>query len=120
MYCFNYYYDIISGFLEVPSSLNVTVGEQAIFYCNHSTTQDIAWRVNGTSLSVLNLPTITTRRIRLQDSVGDSFVHELAIQAFTEYNQTSVQCLAYIPGSSAEFSMPRATMSIQGEALKFL
>lgn len=98
--------------MEVPSSLNVTIGEQALFYCNHSTTQDIAWRINDTSLSVLNLPTITTRRIRLQDSPGDSFVHELAIQALMEYNQTSVQCLAYI-GSSPEYS-PEATVLIQG------
>ena len=104
--------------MEIPSSVNVTIGEQAVFYCNHSTTQDIAWRVNETSLSVLNLPTITTRRIRPQDSVG--FVHELTIQALAEYNQTSVQCLAYVSESPAEFSMPRAEILIQGEALKFI
>lgn len=98
--------------MEFPSSLNVTIGEQAVFYCNHSATQDIAWRVNETSLSVLNLPTITTRRFRPQDSLG--FIHELTIQALAEYNQTSVQCLAYISGSPAELSMPRANMSIQG------
>ena len=97
----------------------MTIGDQAIFYCNHSATQDIAWRVNETSLSVLNLPTITTRRIRLQDSVGGGFIHELSIQALAEYNQTSVQCLAYISGSSAELSMPGARILIQGKALNF-
>ena len=99
--------------MEVPSPLNVTIGEQALFYCNHSATQDIAWRVNDTSLSVLNLPTSTTRRIRPQDSTDDGLVHELAIQALMEYNQTSIRCLAYI-GLSPEYS-PEATMLIQGK-----
>ena len=109
---------MVSGFLEVPTSVNVAVGKPATFYCNHSTTQDIAWRVNDSSLSVLNLSTVTTQRIRLQanDSAGDSFVSELAIQARTEYNQTSVQCLAYIDGSPVEYS-PKVTMLIQGEVL---
>lgn len=96
----------------------MTLGEPAVFYCNHSATQDIAWRVNDTSLSILNLSTITTRRIKPQDSGRDGFIHELTIQTLAEYNLTSVQCLAYIPESPADLSMPRATLLIQGEAFK--
>ena len=70
-----------------------------------------------THLSVLKLSTITTQIIRVQtnDTVGDGFVHELAIQALTEYNQTSVHCLAYIDGSPVEYS-PEVTMLIQGDS----
>ena len=107
---------LVTGFLEVPRATIVAVGKSAKFYCNHSTTQDIAWQVNDTSLSVLKLSTTTTQMIRVQtnDTVGDGFVHELAIQALTEYNQTSVHCLAYIDGSPVEYS-PEVTMLIQGD-----
>ena len=108
---------LVTGFLEVPRAIIVAVGKSAKFYCNHSATQDIAWRVNDTSLSVLKLSTITTQRIRVQTNgtVGDSFVHELAIQALAEYNQTSVHCLAYVDGSPVEYS-PEVTMLIQGDS----
>ena len=105
---------LVTGFLEVPRATIVAVGKSAKFYCNHSTTQDIAWRVNDTSLSVLKLSTITTQRIRVQTN-DTGFVYELAIQALTEYNQTSVHCLAYIDGSPVEYS-PEVTMLIQGDS----
>ena len=107
---------MLTGFLEVPVSIIVAVGELATFYCNHSATHDIAWRVNDTSLSVLKLSTVkaqTIKRFQTNDSVGVSFVHELAIEALIEYNQTSVRCLAYIDGSPVEYS-PNVTMLIQG------
>lgn len=101
-------------------SIIVAVGEPATFYCNHSATQDIAWRVNDTSLSVLRLSTVKARtiirKLQTNDSVGDGFVHELSIQALMEYNETSVRCLAYIDGSSVEYS-PNVTMLIQGKVL---
>lgn len=110
---------LLTGFLEVPMSIIVALGEPATFYCDHSATQDIAWRVNDTSLSVLRLSTVKTRtirRIQTNDSVGDGFVHELAIEAHIEYNQTLVRCLAYVDGTPVEYS-PNVTMLVQGKVL---
>ena len=90
----------------------MTVGEQATFYCNHSATSSIAWRVNQTSLSRLNLETITGKTIRYS---GGGFVHELTILALAEYNQTTVECVAYIADRSLPEYTARAILLIQGK-----
>lgn len=106
----------VIGFLEVPVPLNVTEGTKATFYCKHSTSQDIAWRVNGSSLSVLDLPAIKTRTVTRQNSFD--YVSELTIQALSEYNQTSVYCLAYINNLESPTYSSEVTMLIQGNREK--
>lgn len=100
--------------MQIPESVNVAVGERASFQCNHSSSDyTIAWRVNETSLSVLNLKTITSRGIPLS---GSGYVYELTIQALAVYNQTSIECVVYFSssGSSPVSVSPKAWMRVQG------
>ena len=102
----------------MPTSINVTAGDLARFQCNHSTAYSIAWRVNDTSLSILALTTITSRSIRFPDG---GFVYELTILALSDYNQTSVECMAFLNQSTAEYvHTPRAMLLIQGIPLVLL
>ena len=47
---YHYLPKTISGFVEEPLSLNVTIGEEAVFHCEHRSADAIFWRINGTSL----------------------------------------------------------------------
>ena len=99
-----------AGFVDVPSSVNVTVGQQATFYCNHSSSNQIGWIVNDTTLIALDNTDITTSTVLVPDG---SYLHQLKIWARREYNQTRIQCLAFV-GDSSVIS-PHAMLLIQGE-----
>ena len=76
----------------VPASLNVSVGEIATFRCQHSDSNTADWNVNGTLLRDYHPPNITKRRI----SFSGVTIHELSIQAYSIYNKTIVECVAFI------------------------
>lgn len=86
-----------------PSSINVSAGEQATFYCGYPTAYLVGWLVNDTTLNVLDNNDITTR---------SGHTHELSIWARSEYNQTNVTCLAFV--SDIVDSSSPATLLIQG------
>ena len=84
-------YGIIIGFIEVPSFVIVAVGDEAIFRCQHTDANLIEWDINGTSLSDFH-PLNITQTI----PASNTAVHMLSIQALTSYNQTSVECVAFL------------------------
>ena len=92
-----------ANFQVAPSSINVSVGEQATFYCRYATAYLVAWLVNDTTLNVLDNNDITTRS-------GDT--HKLNIWALTKYNQSNVTCLAFV--SDIVDSSSPAILLIQG------
>ena len=97
-------------FVDVPTSVNVTVGQHAAFRCNHSSSNQIGWMVNDTTLIALGNTDVTTSSVPVPDG---SYLHQLMIWARREYNQTRIQCLAFVGGS--EVISPHAMLLIQGE-----
>ena len=102
------------GFLEFPRSLNVSVGQQAVFLCRHATAETLSWRINDTAISVFsnNLTNITRRGITFLPH-DRSAEDVLTIDALSEYNNTSVVCVALFIGSPPEISS-LSVLLIQG------
>ena len=98
-----------SGFVEEPLSLNVTIGEEAVFHCEHRSADATFWRINGTSL--IDFP-----------GLHDDFIDEnigrfntLTVAALLEYNTTIVQCVAILLSDSSQQELtPTAILLIQG------
>ena len=101
-------------FIRFPTSLNVTVGQRAVFQCIHSTADTIGWRVNDTALSTLNKSSISSSGISyLPDNSIQSI---LVIDALSEYNNTSIMCVALFIGFSPQ-SSTQVMLLIQGQML---
>ena len=121
-HCFsNLSYSLISGFLKVPSSINVTVGQERRFQCQHSTADTITWRVNGTRLSdnhPLNIVTHTemssSGSSNNLSSMAVNIVHILTIQGAQVYNETTIQCEAVFFDSSPSELSPEVVSLVQG------
>ena len=93
-----------------PSSLNKTVEQgEAVFRCQHRSSDDITWRVNGTSIS--SHDNISEWRI----PVGDGrFVSSLSIATLPGFNNTTIECGAIFFDSSPLLFTPPVTLLIQG------
>ena len=100
----------------MPSSLNVTYEEVAEFRCQHSSSATIEWYINGTSLRTHHPPNVVRSTVHFSGAT----VHKLSIQASLSYNETLIQCTAYVfldqsrvPHATQQ--TPPATLLIQGE-----
>ena len=103
----------VSDFIEVPSPLVVivTLEETHVYMCNHSETEIIMWRVNGSLLNVDIYPTdIIPNNIRLPDG---GRVYTLTIGGRPEHNATTIQCSARLMNDSTVMT-PSVTFFIQG------
>ena len=94
----------ISGFYLTPTSVNATLGSTATFNCSVATSQP-GWLVNGSQLSRLNIPEITTSQ------VGKTYY--LHVPATEEYNNTVVTCVLAILGEQNLYSDP-VVLRVQG------
>ena len=92
------------GFVVVPQSLNVTVGEEVVFQCEHSSAAILGWKINGILLN--DQPDLENDFI--DTTIGG--LHILTITALFKYNTTTVQCLT---ASESEATDP-AILQIQG------
>ena len=87
--------------------------ETATFFCQHPTSDGINWRVNGQSLSVLNSPNIRSSSNNPQSNGGK--LYSLSIGALSEFNQSSVVCVAiFLDGTSSQYTPP-VTLLVQGQ-----
>ena len=82
---------VVIGFIEVPLPVIVAVGDEAVFRCQHAHANAIEWNINGTSLGDFH-PLNITQMIPLSSSE----TYTLSIQALASYNQTSVECVAFL------------------------
>ena len=82
--------------------------------CNHSETERIIWRVNGSLLNVEIFPfEITPNNIPLPDG---GRVYTLTIGGRPENNATTIQCSARLMSGSIVVT-PNVTFYIQGNIL---
>ena len=81
----------------------MTIGEEAVFRCEHPSADAIFWRINGTALS---------GRPELSDDFNDVINGQLTFTALTKYNNTLIQCVAVL-GISQPVTDP-AILKIQG------
>ena len=93
-----------------PSSLNVTVEQGvAVFLCQHGSSDDITWRLNGKAISS---PNVTIERVPLSSG---GFYSSLSIPTLLHFNQTIVKCLAVFYQGTDHFQFaPSVTLLIQG------
>ena len=93
-----------------PSSLNVTVEQGvAIFHCQHGSSDDITWRINGKAVSS---PNITIERVPLSSG---GFNSSFSIPTLLDFNQTIIECVAVFYRESDPFQFsPSVTLLIQG------
>ena len=87
----------------------MSIGEEAVFRCEHRSAPATFWRINGTALS---------SRPELNDVFNDENIgrfHTLTVTALPEYNTTVVQCVALFDSdnSQPETTAP-AVLQIQG------
>ena len=100
------------AFNEAPVSVEVPVGSEAVFRCQHSTANNIDWIVNGSFVGRSPPPDITLGII----TEGDNPVDTLTIVARHDYNGTTIVCVAvFRDGSPDETSQPAAVLRVQGE-----
>ena len=93
-----------------PSSLNKTVEQgEAVFSCQHRSSDDITWRVNGTS--IISSDNISEWRV----PVGDGcFVYFLSIATLPGFNNTIIECVVILFDSFRLLFTPPVTLLIQG------
>ena len=88
----------------------MTARQFAEFRCSHATADFIGWRVNGTSLGRLSSPDFM--EIMTSDSHA-TLISTLTIDARLKYNETIVDCLAFVIHQPTEFSST-AALKVQG------
>ena len=95
-------------FTVVPSPLNKTTEQgAAVFYCQHNSSDDIAWRVNRTSYNSLNIT-----RTPLRDG---GFQSSLTINTHLDFSETTVQCVAsFFQGPTPFLFSASVLLLIQG------
>ena len=87
---------ILEGaFIESPTSQNVSIGEDAVFRCQHDSADTIRWRVNGVLVSRSSPPTGVHED-------ADGLVDTLTITGSLEYNGTEVVCVAQFDSGSPD------------------
>ena len=101
-------------FIQIPSPSVVVIvpgpKSQFTFYCNHSQTARISWKLNSTTYEFLDFPPDINGG---SESIpGGHRVYTLTLRGLPEYNETRVQCVAELNGVSVETYT--TTLLIQG------
>ena len=95
-----------------PSSVVVALGSEYTYYCNHSQTIRIFWKLNGVMIDGLPLPTGINSAINSVPGGGQ--VYTLTVGGLPLYNESRFQCVAStVSGASVE--TPNSTFIIQGQ-----
>ena len=85
----SYKFTIIGSFSTVPESVVQAEGLNATFTCYHPNASATGWRLNGTSVNMRHPPNVITETTKGGNNL-------LTILATPEYNETTVQCFAYV------------------------
>ena len=99
-----------------PSMVVIAPKNEYTFYCNHSQTARISWKLNSTTYEFLDFPPDINGG---SESIpGGHRVYTLTLRGLPEYNETRVQCVAELNGVSVETYT--ATLLIQGLIIIFM
>ena len=86
----------------------------ATFYCQHLTSDNISWRVNGISLNMINSQNIRSSSSNQQNG---GKIYSLLItgnETLLEFNHSTIECIAvFFDGSPSQFTPP-VTLLVQG------
>ena len=82
---------------------------EAIFHCQHPTAVAVTWRLNGTTL----LNSILGGVFATSVSAAGGIFNSLTITAYSSYNQTQIECVAYFDDSPIADTDP-VNLTIQG------
>ena len=105
----------IVGFVMTPSSLNKTIEQgEAVFHCQHGSSDDIAWRVNGKAISSLNFA------LEHVPQSSGGLNSSLSIPTLLDFDQTTIQCVAVFYQETDPFRFaPPVSLLIQGIPTKY-
>ena len=96
--CLSPFIYFAAEFDKIPSPLNVTVEQQiALFHCQHRSSDNIVWRVNGKST---NSPNITAEGSPLS---GGGYSSSLSISTLLGFNGTIIECVVVFYEGSPPF-----------------
>ena len=115
---FMYFETETSDFIQVPSPSLVVAAlmSEYTYYCSHSQTTRIFWKLNGMIFDFFDLPFGIDGG---SDSIpGGRRVYTLTIRGLPEYNGTRVQCVAELNGVSVETST--TVFFIQGQLISMI
>lgn len=99
--------DIIGQFTEVPSSLNLTYGETAVFVCRHPNADHIRWEVTPRWRYDQFEPT----------TIGGVYVLRVYLRDGINYNATTIQCRALFNNDLTLLTEP-AILLVQGMCIQ--
>lgn len=89
-----------------PSTQIVPENEPSWFKCQHPMANFIGWRINGTSLSSYSTTDVSSHI--------DGPMHTLSIIARSVYNESTVECIALLPGGQPPQISAAAQLVVQG------
>ena len=95
------------GFAELPTNQEVSVGDQAVFRCQHLVLPRIDWWFNGSLIDHSNtdINPNTTR------GSGGTVVSTLTITARLEYDGFRIQCEAFSSSSATHLKSPEVFLT---------
>ena len=83
----------------------MSIGEEAVFRCEHRSAVAFFWRINGTSLS---------SRPDFNNDFNDDIIGQLTVTSLTKYNNTLIQCVAVFVSDNSQDETTPAILKIQG------
>lgn len=97
----------------MPVSLNVSIGEEAVFTCQHCTASRIDWLLNGTLIRNSNMPYgVTINYNNTVHSYCGIFMLTIMMSTVENYNHTYIQCEAEVDDSLN--ATPPVLLLVQG------
>ena len=104
-----FYNNIITDFIQHPSSVNVTDGKKVDFHCMHQSL-DVIWKLNESRLGLMNFPPgVSESRTFIGSDAGIRY--SLTIVAALQYNNTSFTCALL---SDYSIQSEEALLRVQG------
>ena len=93
-----------------PAQRTVAQKQIARFDCQHSTADAIGWRLNGTTFLDRSLQGVSASSTSLAGGV----LNTLTIVALPDYNQTSIECVAFFDTGSPIEVTDIIMLTVQG------
>ena len=86
----------------------------ATFYCQHLTSDNISWRVNGIPLNMINSQNVRPSSSKQQNGGRIYSLLFTGNETLLEFNHSTIECVAvFFNGSSSQFTPP-VTLLVQG------
>ena len=105
-----------ANFSIVPTNVTQAEGLNALFFCRHDAAEGYKWSVNNVPITIIGSPNISAHLIAAIDN--GALISRLTITALPEYNESDVECVAFIENGRSN-TQP-VTLTIQGNTFDII